>query len=1052
MNQTSETMSEQVREIAKPLVSAVLEVTDGSGSEVNLRHGIEHLLQQECLKLSIPYAPYQLERPLRGHRKHPIYADVVHGGVIIEYESPRSFSAGRASAKIRNAKLQAEQYAERMAYEEGRPIREYRLVVWDGSHIAFGKIKETGPLWEVLGDFDQAHAERLLMLLHSQGRPLVHAGLLRAMIGPESQIGAALIPTLFQAIVSASHEDTPTQSKTTLLFNEWRRMFGQAVGVATERLEQFLARQSSAHDQSYQKQVPCYLFALHTFMAIVAKLTSALALPRASQDIQDIRVDLRKRMQAIENGSLFLDAGIENMLAGDFFSWPVDDKAWPTISGPLSSLLMQLGQLSFDMTRRSPESIRDLFKGIYQEFVPRELRHALGEIYTPDWLAGHVLDSLGWRCRDDLLDPTCGTGTFILEAVRRRLVDERDNGQEHSVHDMLRGLYGMDLNPLAVLAAKASLVVVLADRLQAGDRVRLPIYLADAINIAEPSHDGCFSHLLQTEKGVLDFRVPTRIVQSRQLHNFFRILRERIDADMGIEHTLSAVRSQFGGLSDQEAAVAKETISVLLELHNKKWNGIWCSVLADRFAAGAIPKVSHIAGNPPWIKWSHLPDAYAQFIKPHCMAMNVFSDARYVGGIQSDMSTVITFQAIRNWLAADGRLAFLITATVFSNESSQGFRRFAHPDGRPMCGALLVEDFKNVKVFDDVTNHPALLVVEEGCATSFPVLYRIWFPPNGQKTFASGEEFRKLSNRSDLLAKPVAGTDSGPWLKGTHEEHAVWGALFDASLPSAYRARKGVTTDRNGIYFLRVSAARDNTANIVSIRNDPSAGRKRGIQTISMEIEATHLFPLMRGRGLHPFRAELDPDYKLLLPQRGMHGDPELLADCPKTLRFLTHFKEELETRASYRKYQRNQPFWSTWSTGPYTFSPFKVLWREMSGGRFCAAYVGAIDDPVLGRKVVVPDHKLYMVPVEALEQAQFLTGILNAPTIAKAVVAYAAQLSLGTSVIDYLKIPAFTIGNRTHREIAEMAAILTDRGSLPTDQELQALDEICIAAIMASN
>lgn len=1052
MHQASETLPEKARRSAKPLASAVLEATDGSGNEANLRHEIERLLQQECLKLGIPYAPYQLERPLRGRRKHPIYADVVHGGVIIEYESPRSFSAGRASAKIRDAKLQAEQYAERMAYEEGRPIGQYRLVVWDGSHIAFGKVEEAGPLWEALGEFDQAHAERLLMLLRSQGRPLVHPGLLRAMIGPESQIGAALIPALFQAIVSASREDASRQSKTALLFNEWRRMFGQAVGVATEQLEQFLARQSSAQDQPYQKQVPCYLFALHTFMAIVAKLTSALALPGASQDIQDIRVDLRKRMQALENGTLFLDAGIENMLAGDFFSWPVDDQAWPAISGPLNSLLMQLGQLSFDMTKRNPESVRDLFKGIYQEFVPRELRHALGEIYTPDWLAGHVLDRLGWRCQNDLLDPTCGTGTFILEAVRRRLMDERDNGREHRVHDLLRGLYGMDLNPLAVLAAKASLIVVLADRLQAGDRIKLPIYLADAINIAEPSHDGCFSHLLQTEKGVLDFRVPARIVKSGQLHEFFRILRERIEADMGIEHGLSAVASQFSGLSEQESAVVRETISVLLDLHDRRWNGIWCSVLADRFAAGAIPKVSHIAGNPPWIKWSHLPAAYAQFIKPHCMAMNVFSDARYVGGIQSDMSTVITFQAIRNWLAANGRLAFLITATVFSNESSQGFRRFAHPDGRPMCGALLVEDFKNVKAFGDVANHPALLVVQKGQATHFPVLYRIWSPPRGQRTFASGKEFRALSSRIDLLAKPVAGTDSGPWLKGTEDEHAVWGALLDASSPSAYKARKGVTTDRNGIYFLKVSASRGEATNAALVGNDPSAGRKRGIQAVSMEIETTHLFPLMRGRGLHPFRAELDPDYKLLLPQRGMYGDPELLADCPKTLRFLTIFKEELEARASYRRYQRNQPFWSTWSTGPYTFSPFKVLWREMSGGRFCAAYVGSVDDPVLGRKVVVPDHKLYMVPVEALEQAQFLTGILNAPTIAKAIGAYAAQLSLGTSVIEYLRIPAFAIGNRAHVEIAEMAAILTEREGSPTDQELQALDEICIAAITASN
>ena len=83
-----------------------------------------------------------------------------------------------------------------------------------------------------------------------------------------------------------------------------------------------------------------------------------------------------------------------------------------------------------------------------------------------------------------------------------------------------------------------------------------------------------------------------------------------------------------------------------------------------------------------------------------------------------------------------------------------------------------------------------------------------------------------------------------------------------------------------------------------------------------------------------------------------------------------------------------------------------------MSGRRFCAAYVGTVDDPVIGPKVVIPDHKLYMAPVDTVEEAQFLTGILNAPTITNAIVAYAAQLSLGISVIEYLKIPALDLNN----------------------------------------
>jgi hypothetical protein len=71
----------------------------------------------------------------------------------------------------------------------------------------------------------------------------------------------------------------------------------------------------------------------------------------------------------------------------------------------------------------------------------------------------------------------------------------------------------------------------------------------------------------------------------------------------------------------------------------------------------------------------------------------------------------------------------------------------------------------------------------------------------------------------------------------------------------------------------------------------------------------------------------------ILVPQRGMHGDPDLPATSPKTYGFLNRFAGLLAARSSYRRYQSGQPIWSTWSTGAYTFAPFKVVWQEMSGG-----------------------------------------------------------------------------------------------------------------------
>lgn len=878
-----------VRQASEHLARGVARATANSPNEDNLRHEIENALERECRALQIVWTPYQLERTLRNREGGIAFADVVHGAVIIEYEPPSSFR-GRSGPELEHAKEQAEEYAARMAWQEGRPLGEYVLVAWDGAHLSFGRRDEAGPKWERLEPFSVEAAERLLNLLRDQGQPLVHPELLRQHVGPESALGAQLLPQFFRAVLASGNAQPAT--KTTLLYKEWRRLFGQAVGITTERLDEFLQRQAAAHATRYEADVPAYLFALHTYIAIIAKLVAALALPHPAQDIADANVPLKQRLLGLEEGRLFADAGIANMLTGDFFSWYIDDPAWEQIEAPFNAVINRLRGISFDVTRKAPESIRDLFKGMYQVFVPRELRHALGEIYTPDWLAEYALNQLEWQADNELLDPTCGTGTFILEALKRRLTTARDNGAHLTAEQALRGLYGVDLNPLAVLAAKVSVAVVMAPKFDAQHPVVLPIYLADAINSADETTDGFFRHDLQTEVGVKRFEIPAPLVRSTSLWPVFdriRVLLTAGTAAAAIVEDLQPALAPFA-FSPETIRRFRTTVQALIDLHNEHWDGIWCSILAERFAAGAIRPLTHIAGNPPWVKWSHLPPAYAGFIKPLCQAMNVFSEDRYVGGIESDISTVITFKAITKWLAPTGKLAFFITATVFANESSQGFRRFEDDEGTAIAAVLRVEDFKTLAPFEGVTNHPSLLIVEQGHRTDYPIPYVTWSPgPNvvaGQQ-FKSAAEFLASCNRTALLAKPVPGTDSGPWLKGTAAQQEVWDTLFDASLESHYRARKGITTDLNGTYFVRVNRE---GPGLLRVRNDPEIGRNREIPRIERVIEDTHVFPLMRGRGLKTFVATPDPDFKVIVPQRGMHGDPSLPVSATRTYEYFRAF------------------------------------------------------------------------------------------------------------------------------------------------------------------
>ncbi len=117
----------------------------------------------------------------------------------------------------------------------------------------------------------------------------------------------------------------------------------------------------------------------------------------------------------------------------------------------------------------------DVLGPLYQDLFPRPLRRQLGEYYTPDWLARHVLDQVGYTGEPTqrLLDPACGSGTFLVMALRRLRHSSFVTGHFPIV--------GFDLNPLAVLTARANYLLAVADLLPRLGRVEIPVYLHDSI-------------------------------------------------------------------------------------------------------------------------------------------------------------------------------------------------------------------------------------------------------------------------------------------------------------------------------------------------------------------------------------------------------------------------------------------------------------------------------------------------------------------------------------------------------------------------------------------
>ncbi len=99
------------------------------------------------------------------------------------------------------------------------------------------------------------------------------------------------------------------------------------------------------------------------------------------------------------------------------------------------------------------EKLGDVIGFIYEELIPPEERHNLGQFYTPRPVA-ELITKWSIRGPDDMvLDPGCGSGTFLIEAYKRlaelklkRPWREIKHVSEGVHRQILRQLYGVDIN------------------------------------------------------------------------------------------------------------------------------------------------------------------------------------------------------------------------------------------------------------------------------------------------------------------------------------------------------------------------------------------------------------------------------------------------------------------------------------------------------------------------------------------------------------------------------------------------------------------------------
>ena len=911
-------------------------------------------------------------------------ADSVYDCVIIEYKNPAGPDKLSAKSDAAGNKKVVEQLQKRfygMRTEFGRPLNTMFGVGCDGYYFIFVRFRDDK--WDIQDpvEVNRHSAERFLWALFNLGTKgkAFTPEYLAGDFGADAKLAQDGIRALYETI------STTTNPKAQTFFQQWKLLFAEVCGYDVNSPSDKIKKLGDFYGVYGMPKPAELLFAVHTYYALFMKLLASEIvaffhkLPTPLQRIiqSDTSNKLRREMEELEAGSIFRHLNITNFLEGDLFAWY--PAAWcEPIEKLIRDMVAKLDGYNPGTLSEDPAGSRDLLKKLYQQLFPRSVRHDLGEYYTPDWLAEHVLNELEYTGDPDkrLLDPACGSGTFLVMAINRIRKWYDDNRERCPYNEgelcrkILQNIIGFDLNPLAVMAARTNYLIAIRDLISHVDRVEIPVYLCDSI--MTPSEYGGLTagrlgDVQELKTSAARFLIPTEIASKHDdVAKYADQLEFCVRNGYSPEEFIERCR-------DESLPVTAESLHVdlyneLVKLDKENKNGIWARIIKNSFAPLFIDQVDYVAGNPPWVNWESLPADYRDSMKPLWEKYGLFSlsgSAGRLGGGKKDLSMLFVYSCVDNYLEGGGKLGFVITQTVFKTKGAgDGFRRlgFGRGKNKVILKPIRVDDMSDLQPFEGATNRTAVFLCESATKPfSYPVPYILW-----QKTKsgqidqdATLEDVRTETRQSEFGAIPVDRDNStSPWL--TVSKKALAG-IQKVIGKSDYKAYAGTCTWLNGVYWISILKRLPNGDLLIENLHDVGKIKNEHVQAT---VEPDLVYPLLRGRDVQRWRAE--PSAHIILAQdpqtRTGIPESEMKREYPKTYAYFKRFEEQLRQRSGYRKYFKpTDPFWSMYNVGPYTLAPYRVFWRQFLP-ELRMVLVEQVQDPFCGWRLPLTQHVVTLV------------------------------------------------------------------------------------------
>jgi hypothetical protein len=943
-----------------------------SGAEANLQADVQTFLIYAGLNLDESDLNVELEAPVGGGRR----IDVEAGFTVIE-----------TKRDLRQGNVQSEAEKQLAGYVRDRSHRlgqRYVGILTDGADWRLYHVGPDDALHEV-SRFELSptapDAEALAIWL--EGALATVEAIRPTPREIERRLGArssahALDYAELAALYEANREHPTVKLKREL----WARLLRTAFGTSFED--------------------DARLFVEHSLLVATAEV------------IAHAVVDIDPSMLApatVLSGQRFEQAGISGVVEEDFFDWVIEVPGGESFVRSLARRLMRFAWGDVE---------HDVMKVLYESVIPADQRHKLGEYYTPDWLAERmVIEVVDAPLEQRVLDPACGSGTFLFHAVRHYLEVAEAVGTppEEAIVGATRHVLGIDVHPLAVTFARVTYLLAIGlKRLRATGRpnVHVPVYLGDSLQWRTPEVN------LWTQEGLTiaiddggqlwasNLHFPSRLLDDAG--QFDRLVEELADkaAKRAVGSAIPSLSATFTRFAVHEAdqAVIDETFRTMCQLHDDGRDHVWAYFVRNLARPVWLSRpenhVDRIVTNPPWLAYRFMTEEMQESFRQLSEERGLWAGASVA--THQDLSGLFLVRSVELYLKAGGRFAFVLPFAALSRRQFAGFRagRYATSAGEVTVAFDTPWDLHKVK----------------------PNLFRV--PPSvvlGKKA----AQPRPLSPEADHLSGRLPGRNISWELAEANLTRTPAGIEVGRDSPtSPYHSRFGQGATLVPRMLLVVEPAPVSPIGVAAgtkaIRSARSANEKRPwklLPGIDGGVESEFIRPLHLGATILPFRP-LEP-LLTVIPRDAtdlLSGTDPRLDLYPGLAEWWRKAESVWEANKGSSKLSLiDQIDFRRKLSMQFPTAPHRVVYTGT--GQYLAAARIEETRAIFG-------HLLYWAAMTSIDEARYLTAVLNSPALTRLLGPLQARGEHNPRHFDKyvwrLPIPTYDPEDSRHRRLVELA------------------------------